>query len=90
MAATNDDRNTERHQKWYEPDLDEVNPQIRHLLENYSKISPLHVVNHVNEIVSRRNPGICISSLTTVSVPKDSPPTHTLALEATAFSTLPF
>lgn len=50
MAATNDG-NKDRHQQWYDPDLEEVNPQIRYLLENYSKIPSGDVVKHVNKIV---------------------------------------
>lgn len=87
MAAENDESNTKRQQKWYEPDLDEVNPQIRHLLEDYSKIPSLDVVDHVNEIVSRTKPSIELPSLKIVSVPRDSPLIHTPVLEAIAFST---
>lgn len=50
MAATNDG-NTDRHQQWYDPDLEEVNPQIRLLLESYSKVPSSEVVKHVNKIV---------------------------------------
>ncbi|KAJ5899970.1 hypothetical protein N7495_004714 [Penicillium taxi] len=62
MAATNDG-NTDRHQQWYDPDLNEVNPEIRNLLENYSKVSPSEVVKHVNDIRKRgfaSNPYPCI------------------------------
>ncbi|KAJ5591280.1 hypothetical protein N7450_005252 [Penicillium hetheringtonii] len=65
MAAKNNESNTKRQQKWYEPDLDEVNPQIRHLLEDYSKIPSLDVVDHVNEIRAKgfaSNPYPCIGS----------------------------
>ncbi|KAJ5247766.1 hypothetical protein N7468_002749 [Penicillium chermesinum] len=55
MAATNDG-NKDRHQQWYDPDLEEVNPEIRSLLENYSKVPPADVVKHVNKI----NPYPCI------------------------------
>jgi SAM-dependent methyltransferase len=51
MAATNDASNADRHQKWYDPDIEDVNPQIRHLLEAYSKVPSSDVVKHVNEIV---------------------------------------
>ncbi|KAJ5720177.1 hypothetical protein N7493_007055 [Penicillium malachiteum] len=51
MAAYNDG-NTSRHKEWYDPDLQDVNPEIRYLLENYSKIPAAKVVDHVNEIVS--------------------------------------
>lgn len=51
MAATNDTSNADRHQKWYDPDIEDVNPQIRHLLEAYSKVPSSDVVKHVNEIV---------------------------------------
>ena len=52
--AANNDGNVTRHQQWYDPDLEDVNPEIRHLLENYSKIPSNEVVSHVNEIVSSR------------------------------------
>lgn len=51
MAATNDPGNADRQQKWFDPDLTEVNPHIRHLLEAYSIIAPKDVVGHVNHIV---------------------------------------
>jgi hypothetical protein len=50
MAATYDS-DTERYRKWYDPDLEEVNSQIRYLLELYSKVPPGDVVSHVNKIV---------------------------------------
>lgn len=50
MAATNDS-DTEHYRKWYDPDLEEVNSQIRYLLELYSKVPPGEVVSHVNKIV---------------------------------------
>lgn len=51
MAATQDAENAERYQQWYDPDVTEVNPHIRHLLEAYSLVVPKDVVNHVNHIV---------------------------------------
>ncbi|CAI7596735.1 unnamed protein product [Penicillium manginii] len=44
----------DRHQKWYDPDIEHVNPQIRHLLEAYSKVPSSDVVKHVNKIVGSR------------------------------------
>ncbi|KAJ5128112.1 hypothetical protein N7448_008891 [Penicillium atrosanguineum] len=64
MAAINDS-DAERYQKWYDPDLEEVNPQIRHLLETYSNIRPADVVSHVNKIRARgfaANPYPCIGN----------------------------
>lgn len=48
--AANNDGNTTRHHQWYDPDIEDVNPEIRELLENYSKIPSTEVVKHVNEI----------------------------------------
>ncbi|KAJ5092093.1 hypothetical protein NUU61_006963 [Penicillium alfredii] len=62
MAATNDGHAT-RHQQWYDPDLEQVNPQIRHLLEKYSQVPSGDVVKHVNAIRARgfaSNPYPCI------------------------------
>lgn len=36
---------------WYEPELNEVEPQARDLLENYSHIPSDEVVQHVNSLV---------------------------------------
>lgn len=51
MAATNDTSNADRNQKWYDPDIEDVNPQIRHLLEAYSKVPSSDAVKYVNKIV---------------------------------------
>ncbi|KAJ5731789.1 uncharacterized protein N7483_006297 [Penicillium malachiteum] len=62
MAAYNDG-NTSRHKEWYDPDIQAVNPEIRYLLEEYSKIPAAKVVDHVNEIRARgfaANPYPCI------------------------------
>ncbi|KAJ5547924.1 hypothetical protein N7513_005158 [Penicillium frequentans] len=48
--AANNDGNATRHQQWYDPDMEEVNPEIRDLLEKYSNIPSTEVVKHVNEI----------------------------------------
>ena len=56
MAAVNDVSNAERHKQWYDDDVTEINPEIRQLLESYSKIPSAEVVKHVNEIVSSRPP----------------------------------
>jgi len=49
MAARNDS-DAERYRKWYDPDLEEANPQMRHLLEKYAKVPPADVVSHTNNI----------------------------------------
>jgi hypothetical protein len=36
---------------WYEPELTEVQPKAREILENYSNIPPDEVVQHVNKLV---------------------------------------
>jgi hypothetical protein len=51
MAATHAISKPTRHNQWYDEDLTEVNPQIRSLLETYSKVPPERVVPHVNAIV---------------------------------------
>lgn len=50
-VAVVNDSDGERYRKWYDPDLEEVNPQIRRLLEVYSKVLPTDIVKHVNDIV---------------------------------------
>ncbi|KAJ5083211.1 hypothetical protein N7456_012638 [Penicillium angulare] len=61
--AANHDGNAARHQEWYDMDIEEVNLEIRHLLENYSKVPPTEVVKHVNKIRAdgfAANPYPCI------------------------------
>jgi hypothetical protein len=36
---------------WYEPELNEVKPEARELLEEYSNIPSNEVVQHVNSLV---------------------------------------
>ncbi|MCJ1445224.1 MAG: hypothetical protein MMC23_005729 [Stictis urceolatum] len=63
MAAVNDVSSAERHKQWYDDDVTEINPEIRQLLESYSKIPSAEVVKHVNEIRARgfaANPYPCI------------------------------
>ncbi|KAJ5525833.1 hypothetical protein N7494_012483 [Penicillium frequentans] len=48
--AANNDGNATRHQQWYDPDKEEVNPEISDLLEKYSNIPSTKVVKHVDEI----------------------------------------
>ena len=52
MAANAVTSMPERHNKWYQDDVTEVNEPIRKLLESYSKVPSDKVVEHVNTIVS--------------------------------------
>lgn len=52
MAANAETSMPQRHNKWYQDDVTEVNEPIRKLLESYSKVPSSEVVKHVNTIVS--------------------------------------
>jgi hypothetical protein len=57
MTATNDTSFPERNRGWYQDDLVEVNEPMRKLLEEYSKVASVKVVQHINNIV--RNVFLC-------------------------------
>lgn len=52
MASTDTVSNAEKYSGWYVPDLTSVSDHTRMMLEDYSKVEPEKVVDHVNNIVS--------------------------------------
>lgn len=47
MAAATDFRTNDKAVAWYEPAVTSVPEDVRDLLENYSRIAPEQVVQHV-------------------------------------------